>query len=413
MMRRIGLTALMFLALAGLTLAQTPAQEERRFVKIVHSTDGTTAIDSSGQSWRYDAEAGVFVPSSETTDSGRSSLDDEAGDEVLLPPEIRCTDIRYGDITNFFDDIEVALDQRVEGSVTGGKDIVIRGLVTGDVVSFQKVIIERSGEVRGDVTAREIHRERGGRILGQRREVDIPDVDINLPEAYGGWRHGVVALFLTGLLIFVVVIIIAMVPANLDRVHDKVVTRPIASFFWGLLAWIAVGPVFGLLVITIVGIPVAILIYPLVILAAILLGFSAVAIYVGGLICPRLGLQEPSKYIKAICGVVALEALQALLVLMALIGIGGLATMFLVFYIIAAAVMVTIGFGAVLSARFGVVRKRRATVIIQGGATVHVPQPPPVMGGTPLPLIPTPPPAPTPPPSPAPPDGDPSKGALS
>jgi hypothetical protein len=356
------------------------------FIKIIHTPDGTTAIDAQGKVWSYDSEKGDFVIAESqeippVPDAPRDSLD-----QMMLPPEVRCTDVRYGDINDFFNDVTVGLDERIEGSVTSGKDVTVKGLVTGDIVSFQTVVVENSGEVRGNITAREIRKERGGKILGQRKEVAFPRIsNIQLP-SYSSWKTVAVAVFLTGFLIFICVIVSALVPVHLGRVIDKIDSHLIKSFFWGILGWFAIAPIFVLLLITIVGIPIAILLYPLVILAALGLGFTSMSIFLGSRICPLIGIQSQSIYIKGIIGVLALKSLLFLMVIVNFLGSDGLFIFFMVLYIIVASVCLTIGFGAVLSARFGL-KPRRISVT----ATITVPSPPPSpMAG--VPPMPSPPP---------------------
>lgn len=370
---------------SAVVLAQT--ESTHTFVKIIHSPDGTTAVDAKGKVWRYDSEKGDFVVAESQEIPSVPGTGGDSSDEIMLPPEVRCTDVHYGDINDFFKDVTVGLDERIEGSVTSGKDVTIKGLVTGDVVCFQTVVVENTGEVRGNVTAREIRRERGGKILGHPKEVAFPQIgNFQLP-SYRGWKTGVIALFLTGFLIFICAIMIALVPTPLGRIVDKISAHVISSFFWGLLGWFAIAPIFVLLLITIVGIPIAILLYPLIIIAALVLGFTSMAIYVGGRLCPRIGLQNPSLYIKGIIGIVAVKALLILTSLAALLGSEGLFVLFMVLYIIAASVFLTIGFGAVLSARFGL-KPRQISVT----ATITVPSPPPspTAGMPPMPSPPPP-----------------------
>jgi len=260
-------------------------QEEsgQKFIRITHSVDGTMAVDSAGDTWFYESDQGEFVKADEygkRRSAGSSWRDeDEAGvDDIILPPEERCNDIHYGDITDFLNDIVVEVDERVEGSVTGGRDVIIRGLVTGNVVSLQTVIVAGTGEVHGDVMARNIRREGGGRILGRRQEIPVPEIGrIKIPR-YISITPGLVSLLITGFVVFLCVIIIAIIPDNMKRIVGKVRNEIIKSFFWGLLVWFSILPVFVLLLITIIGIPVALLAYPLIIVAALVLAYAAVAV---------------------------------------------------------------------------------------------------------------------------------------
>jgi len=118
------------------------------------------------------------------------------------------------------------------------------------------------------------------------------------------------------------------------RIIEKIDHGVVKSFFWGVLAWFAILPIFVLLIITIVGIPIAILVYPFALLLAIVLGFVASAAYIGQRLSPLLGWEDRSGYLKAILGVVTVGALLILSNLAGAVGIeplrGLLAALFVV-----------------------------------------------------------------------------------
>ncbi len=387
--------AALLLALPGGLYAQT--ESNQRFVKIVHSAQGTTAVDSLGQTWYYDADQGVCVrgqgrgAGAETTAAATDTAA-AGGNEMILPPEIRCVDVHQGDITKFFEDVVVEVDERVEGTVFGGRDVIIKGLVTGDVVSMRSVVVEGTGEVRGNIVDKEIRRERGGRILGERSEVPFP--------AVSGWGlpagflvvPSMVTFFITGFLIFLCVIILALAPNPARRVAVRIGRGVVSSFFWGLLGWFSIVPVFALLIITIVGIPVAILGFPLVIVAAVALAFVSVALYLGERICPWIGRPGASIYTKGICGVLAVEGLTIAANIFNVLGAAVVHQILTVVYIIVVSVAVTIGLGAVIATRFGS-RPKRPETPAGTASPVQV-----VLVSPPPPVVPSPPP-PVPPPS--------------
>lgn len=341
--------------MAAVAMAQD--NEERHYVKISYTTGHTVAVDSSGQEWYYDTESGEFVTEDEyggsTARRGDPADEDDLGsDEIILPPELRCTKVHDGDITEIFSHVIIRIDSRIEGSVTSGKEVIVKGLVIGNVVSYGRVIVESTGEVRGDVIAKEIVRERGGRILGQRLEVPfpegigiVPSVPVVFPSFMG--------FIFTGFLVFICLITIALFPQQLGRVVAKIEEGTIKSFFWGVLGWFSILPVFALLIITIVGIPIAILIFPFVVLAAILLGYVSVAIFIGQRLSPFFNWQDKSVYIKAIIGVIVIAGFRLLANIFISIGAEGLGVFFGVVYWIVALVTITAGLGAAISSRFG------------------------------------------------------------
>jgi cytoskeletal protein CcmA (bactofilin family) len=369
--------------LAALVMAQESSKQ--RFVRITHSTDGTTAVDSAGDVWHYDADRGEFV-SGEAAEAGKASdFSDEDTTEggIELPAEIRCTNVHEGDISQLFNEVEVDVDERVTGAVFSGRDVIVKGLVDGDVVSLQTVTITGTGEVRGNVIAKEIRRERGGRVLGQQSKVWFP--------AFSGWRAPglfvlpwLVTVAFIGFIIFITVIVIALAPGPIGRVAARVELAPIKSFFIGLLGWFSIIPIFALLIITIVGIPVAILAFPLLLVGAVVMALAAAAIFIGQRICPLFRWEKKSLYLKAICGIIAVEVLDVMASLFGALGAEVFHYLLLAIYLVVSLAAMTIGFGAVIATRFGTRPKLTGAGIkieihADGGDTApRVSPPPPV-----------------------------------
>lgn len=392
MIGRVVIRGLWTVLVLILMAAPAAAQETsgQKFVRITHSTDGTVAVDSVGVVWHYDADRGEFVPG----ETGRATTvvaesDEDSIDEGLeLPADVRCTNIHEGDISRLFSGVVVDTDERVTGAVFSGRDVVVKGLVDGDVVSMKTVTVTRTGEIRGNVIAKEIRRERGGRILGQQSKVPLPAVT--------GWNTpGVfvvpwlITVAFIGFVIFATVIVIALAPKAIGRVVARVEEATIKSFFLGLLGWFLVIPVFVLLVITIIGIPVAVLAFPLILVGAVVMAVASAAISIGERLCPLMHWEHKSLYLKAICGIVVVELLDLGLSFFGALGAYALHYLFLALYTIVILVAVTIGFGAVISTRFGTRPK-------PGGADKTGAPPPPEAIAPPV----SPPPPVTPPPGP-------------
>jgi len=404
-MKRVSAIFIVGLIAAAALLAQE--HQRRQFVKITNSAGWTIAVDSTGQQFIYDTERDEFVPEDEYV-GGPDSQDvdqnrDYGPDEVILPPEIRCTDIYVGDITEIFSEVVVDIDERIEGSITCGRDVVIKGLVTGNVVSYRTVTVESTGEVRGDVIARSIVRDRGGRILGQRKEVPFPE-GIGVPQVTTAFPS-FSGIILTGFAIFICLITIALFPRQLKVITTVIERSVLKSFFWGILVWFSILPVFVLLLITIVGIPIAILVFPFVLIAAFLMAYVAATIYIGQRVCPYFNWQDKSTYIKSIVGVVFIAVAQIISGFFGLVGIKGLNVLFGVIYFIIAFVAITSGLGAVATSRFGTRPKTPGTGPEPGGlppgpGTVPPVKPPPPPRSESLPPQVNVPPPPVPPPAP-------------
>jgi len=390
-------------AAAGLIYAQD--QQDQHFIEIIHTADGTEAIDSTGESWYYDSESGKFVPSRLRGSERRGESGRETDDDFMLPAEVRCTDVYYGDLNRMFDEVRVESDERIEGSVFSGHDIYIYGLVTKDVVSLRTVYVEPGGEVRGDVVAREIRRSGNGKIHGSRTEVPFPGVIPTLKSPPITIFNGFASIIFTIFLAFICLIVLAVATKPVLRIKKQISTEPIKSFLVGLLGWFSIAPIFVLLLITIVGIPIAVLIMPFIIMIAIVLAFVSMAVFIGEIVAPRLGWSEGSLYVKGLVGVVAVECLQVAGAILGSMGIPFLPSLLAIIYYILIGVVLTVGMGAVITARMGYVSKRKdngaipsapppAIPVVKPPTPVHDPQSGPESSDQKdsSPAIPTPPP---------------------
>jgi len=370
-MKHVGvLTIGAWLLLAVLATGQEG--EKRTFVKITHSGDRTVAIDSTGKVWYFDAETEQFIPAE---DYDEIDTDDYSSEDSVLAGT-RHTRISRGDVFELFDSYVVEYDQCLDGSIVCLHDVRIDGLVTKDVVSLKTVTISPTGEVRGDVVAREIIRERGGRIHGQRERVQV---GIDLPEVPRTPRilQKAVSLLVALFLFFLAVVITAMVPKPISRISVRLGEQTVKSFFWGLLVWLALLPVFILLIITIIGIPIAILVYPFVLLATFLVAFTTGIILTGRITCRFLHWKTDSLYLQCLCGAVLLMASLVCAGLFSALGLFPLGNIIHALFWIIAFVIFTAGLGATVTSRFGF--ERRAKQPPAPGIVEVTPPPSPVV----------------------------------
>ena len=94
---------------------------------------------------------------------------------------------------------------------------------------------------------------------------------------------------LLGFTVLLGLLIQVAAPANVDRVEARIRGNTVGVFLGGILVQILTIPVFILLVVTLIGIPVAFLVLPLVLIAALLLGFVAVSRMLGEALIRREG----------------------------------------------------------------------------------------------------------------------------
>lgn len=339
--------------------------------------------------------------------------------EVAEPPEPpekpRRPRVRRGGQTVFGSHVHVAedeisdditvfggsadIDGEVRGNVTVlGGNLRIDGTVTGEAtVVGSPMFLGPEADVRGNATAVAgyVHREPGARIGGRIEEVS----GIVGPWWIGWddwtWRPGwspwwgltelVVALTSWILLGLLMAVVVALGRDRVERIAARSAREPVKAGVVGVLVTILTLPVFflvlTLLILTIVGIPIAValaLASPfLAILWVIfaLMGFTGVALVVGRWIARRFDRSVESPYAAVFLGLLALAALCLVGDLLDVFGgpVDVFAAMFSLAGFLVQLVAWSVGFGAV----FLLLYERRARRRAARAAGYPPPSPPP------------------------------------
>jgi hypothetical protein len=287
--------------------------------------------------------------------------------EAPEPPEVPT-----GDQVKMGEDITVPKDHTVMGDVVAiGGDVNVEGQVLGDVVSVGGVVhLYDTARVNGDAVAvgGRLEKDPGAQVLGRSTTVGV-----TLPFLMGHkvvWEHGplaglgalLITLLWIALLLILGSIFLTVMPRHVDRVETNLRSSLLKAGLVGFLAQLLFLPVYViglvLLVITIIGIPIAVLWavgFFVIGFVAALFGFTAVARAVGSSVMHRLDRPLRSAHVALLIGLIVLFApmivhdffhfgpgvMDLFAMLFALLG-------FLVLY-----VAVTIGFGAAILTRFG------------------------------------------------------------
>jgi len=283
--------------------------------------------------------------------------------------------------------VHVAEDEVVNGPVVAvGGAVTIDGAVTDDVVAIGgSVRLGPSAAVRGDVTTigGTIDRDPDARIRGRMNEIGIGMPAIRIRPLRGwpfGWRGEVFgasfSLLLTvfRMLLIAVIALVALVIVRrpVERIADAAAAQPWKSGLIGLLAQLFVLPVLVLsvviLAVSIIGIPLLVVIPPLIVLAllvAFVLGFAGIAFGIGRWARSSLRLRLSSPFAFLLVGLLAIwiVTLSGRIVSLtgwhvwfvsAALGAAGFFVEYLVW---------TVGLGAALLTRFG---NRRAAAAAPG-----------------------------------------------
>ena len=364
------------------------------FTEIHVSPDGAYAVDSAGNEWEYDFTQDKFI-SEETENGGTKTI---FGKKRAAPPPPVVDEKEMEEITKKiekaktmkglkFGSVVIDTDERVRGPIIAMGEVTVRGKVIGDVFSYQKITVTSTGQITGNARAPEIVKMRGGIIMGERLEQDFFQMPPDIEEIFKGKsfaENSYVALIANTVIFFVLLLlgllVIAIFPKPTERVKVCLQKSFLKSFLVGLLIWIAFTPVMGLLVLTIVGIPVALVLMPILLFLAVILGVIGFSQLIGERLSRYISGISNSQLMQVVVGIAVLEVFWLLMSLFYIKpgGVGeGFAILFLVLSIITWSIVTTAGLGAVLMTRFGRRECRRASIEIEIRHDGMKPPPPP------------------------------------
>jgi hypothetical protein len=282
-------------------------------------------------------------------------------DVITIEPD----EVTRGDVICIFGG-HIKVLGTVEGSVVSiFGTIDVEGTVNGDAVApFGAVRVGPNATVGRDVVASKIDKEPGGRIAGMRNELFFNlfgDDWANRSPYWGQAALTVLVAFKILFAVFLVLLAHALAAKNVARVKGKIQVSFFKSFFMGALAQILSLPLILLLIVTIVGIPVALFLLPLMFVAAIVLSLAAFGLWMGEMIDQNTTLRLPSPLSRTLVGLLAIQSIW-LIPIVALWGsrMGSISESLKVVSVVSLGigvvmsyVIVTTGSGAVILTRFG------------------------------------------------------------
>jgi hypothetical protein len=298
--------------------------------------------------------------------------------EPAAPPDFEpVRNRRSGERVRIGGSIRIDADEVVDGDVVAiGGSVRVLGEVRGEVVAIAGTVeLGPNAVVRRDVTVvgGTIRRDPTARINGDVNEIGIGAIDLSgvrwTPPSLGalwwGWTLGaayalVATLARVAVLCLLAALVVLLGRDYVERVSARAAAEPLKAGAIGFLAQILFLPILLitilLLVVTIIGIPLLALI-PFAMLGlciVALIGFTAVAYYVGRVVTARLGWGEGGPFGSTMAGVLLLISP---VLLARLIGLGGGVLYPMTFGLGFIGFLVeylawTVGFGAVALARF-------------------------------------------------------------
>ncbi len=343
--------------------APAPPDDSIYAEEITIDRSGVTIRDREGRVYSLASEdsASLFEPRRHPHDKDREDIIHVLTDKITIEPGRTVP----GDVVCVFGgDIEVL--GHVEGMVfTLFGNVNIEGEVDDAAVApFGAVRVGANAKVAGDVIASNIEKEPGGRIGGYRNELFFKFLGDTWEPRGKYWAQTTltVIVFLKTLFwVFLVLLAHALAARNVAKVKTKIQTSFFKSFFIGILIQILFLPLVLLLIMTIVGIPVAVFLLPLMIVAAVILSQAAIGLFIGEKIDENTGLKFPTPLGKTLVGLFALQLIPILAVIFSwgtgFRLLGGsfrmLAFSMVILSVIIGYVVVTMGTGAVVMTRYG------------------------------------------------------------
>lgn len=283
---------------------------------------------------------------------------------------------------------------RVLGEVSGdavavGGSVEIDGTVHGEVVAVGGAVrLGPEARVDGNVTSvgGTVQREPGASIGGQVAEVAVgggrwgrhgpwsPSIDVDL-SPFGG-RIGDAAdvfgkVFSTLVLVLLAWLVVLIARGPVERVSAKLRSDFWMSALTGLLVAVLFFPVLAvvvlILLISVIGIPLLILV-PVALLALLifsLLGYTAVARVLAGLLERRFGWRLQGAFLSVLVGVAAIQVWGILAAGLDVVGgpLWFFVMMLWLFGLVLEAGAWIVGLGAVILTRFGAGPRRMTTAV--------------------------------------------------
>jgi hypothetical protein len=290
-------------------------------------------------------------------------------DVVVIEPD----EIIHGDVVCVFGG-DIKVRGRVTGSVftlTGAIDV--EGTVDEGAVSpFGSVRVGPNGVVGADVVASHIDKEPGGRINGMRNELFFKFFGDSWQPRGARWAQTTLTVIVVLKILFWVFLVLlahALAARNVVNVKRKIETAFFKSFLIGIVVQVLLPLVVLLLVTTIVGIPVALFLVPLMLVAAAILSMAAIGLYLGEKIDQNTNFHLPTQLGRTLVGLLATQVVPLLAVVftwtagtgsvlggsMRLVALGFIGLSIVIGYVI-----MTLGVGAVTMTRFGTRPKKTA-----------------------------------------------------
>jgi hypothetical protein len=312
--------------------------EDRKFIEIRIDEKGIRGIDEFGNEVVLEEERGRDDRPVERPrdDRDERSREREREDKVE------------------FGNVYIGYDDEIYGDVVSIQgNVEVDGIVDGNIFCTKTVTLSAEAVVTGDIVAKRLVMDDAAEFSGRHKKFDIGSfpfpykTGVGLP-GFGAWL--LVTIFVV--LLTLILLIIMQRPAK--RIRIQLQSGFLKNMFVGLLLILAIPIVMLLLCITIVGIPVAVIIYPIALFGALVLGYIGTAYWIGTAMGrASQSMRFESSFASAALGTIALMCSWLISGFFVFVGVNGLAIFFFVLGIVIVSFAAMAGLGAVWFSRFG------------------------------------------------------------
>ncbi|HVP35569.1 MAG TPA: hypothetical protein VMT04_01105 [Terriglobales bacterium] len=389
MKKYIKLSALFFLVFHLFLLSAYPQTSEKKknpqdttgqkITEIKIGDQGITIKTQEGKEIKEKTGAvvvgkeGVKITTTEPAETSHTEI------KIQLPKHTTTVELNEGDVVKFGRDITVEAGEKVPGDIVCiGGDVYVKGTVEGSVVSIGgDVFVSSTGVIEKDATSigGDVKKEPGAIIRGQTQGLGFVPGRFLIFHPGAFWSRGIgflITLLIILFTFFLSIISIALVPKNIQKIKEEVSRNVWKSALIGFLGEILILPAFILLIITIIGIPVAFLVLPLFILVAMILGFTSVSLIVGEKLKQNTNIKPQTQMLTLALGIFAIEFLWLFASFLRIFcGIfSPFCIIFAILGFVITYVVSTIGFGGAISTLLGTRPKDKPAPVVPTPETV-------------------------------------------
>jgi hypothetical protein len=284
--------------------------------------------------------------------------------DSILPGEIADTVLgKKQQINSWGKNIVIEEDMRVNSDIQAfGGNITVKGTVNGDVLAVGgDIYISSTGMVKGNAVAigGKVKKEEGAKVTGTVTQIGMRIPSIVSGSIYRFIQGIILLLILLGLVISGLAV--ALLPKPLGRITEKLQANPFKSFGVGYIGYFGIFILWILLLVSIIGIPLAVLGMPLALPLLGMVAYSVINLAIGRKFYPR-----PVSFHAFLYGCLFTTVIPLFLLFV------GYFTNSLVLFIVNMALLgcfiflfLPIGVGAAVLAKFGLPPREKKTEVAQ------------------------------------------------